>query len=170
MKLRQLYLGTSRCWGHSVLQTPAIVLFVCRMRLISYETFSGVTWVKHLEKITRKSFVRGISSMYSSILSQNMTKPLKLPVRATKTQISLASAQSDQSSLTLGWNIRSLATCTPWAHSEDCAHWAQTDLSMSSFCWWFCAAAHMMTQLIIIWMPSILLFRKIMNKKVSWFI
>ena len=62
---------------------------MCRVRLISYETFSGVTWVKSLEKITRKSFVKGISSMFSSLLSQNMTKPIKLPVRPTMTQISL---------------------------------------------------------------------------------
>ena len=41
LELRQLqirpFLGISKCWGRSVLQTLALVLFVCRVRLISYE-------------------------------------------------------------------------------------------------------------------------------------
>ena len=43
--------GDKQMLGRSVLQTPALVLSVCRVRLIS---FSGVTWVKSLEKNTRK--------------------------------------------------------------------------------------------------------------------
>ena len=42
-----------------------------------------------------------------------------------------ASAQSDQTSVTVWRKFRSLATCTHWAHSEDYDQWVST----SSFCW-----------------------------------
>ena len=82
MELRQLqirpYLGTSKCLGHSVLQTPALILFVCCVRLISFEIFSGVTWVKSLEKITRKSFVKGIRLRVFIIIEPEHDKTSKI--------------------------------------------------------------------------------------------
>ena len=61
-------------------------------------------------------------------LSHSMTKPTKRPLRPSKTQISWAFAQSDQSSLSAWRNIGSLAT--HGVPSEDWSDWAEAQADL----------------------------------------
>ena len=116
---RRKYIVISRFW-------PLLLCeFDCH---ISCVFICGENWAAWISCLSEKNLL--LAAVRHENWAATWQKQQNECVRPAKTQISWASAQSDQSSLSAWRNLGSLAT--HWAHSKDWSDWAdaQADLSL----------------------------------------